>query len=54
VWGEADARSPLNVAHETHGAMPDAKLVVIPAAGHPSNFEAPARFNAQIPDFLPS
>jgi pimeloyl-ACP methyl ester carboxylesterase len=51
VWGEADARSPLNVAHQFHAAIADAKLVVIPGAGHLSNVEAPAEFNAEVRNF---
>jgi len=29
VWGDADARSPLTVAHQMHGATPGARLAVI-------------------------
>jgi pimeloyl-ACP methyl ester carboxylesterase len=51
VWGEADARSPMSVAQQFHAAMPNARLAVIPGAGHISNFEAPAEFNAEVRDF---
>jgi pimeloyl-ACP methyl ester carboxylesterase len=51
VWGDADARSPLTVARQFQDALPAARLVVIPAAGHISNLEAPARFNAALQDF---
>jgi pimeloyl-ACP methyl ester carboxylesterase len=51
VWGEADARSPMSVAHQFHDAIPRARLAVIPGAGHVSNFEAPARFNAEVRNF---
>ncbi len=51
VWGEADARSPLTVARQMHQAIPDAKLVVISGAGHVSNLEQPARFDAEVRDF---
>jgi pimeloyl-ACP methyl ester carboxylesterase len=51
VWGEADARSPMSVAHRIQDAIPDARLAVIPGAGHVSNFEAPAQFNAAVRDF---
>jgi pimeloyl-ACP methyl ester carboxylesterase len=51
VWGEADVRSPLSVAHQFRRAIPNAELVVIPGVGHVSNFEAPARFNAAVRDF---
>jgi pimeloyl-ACP methyl ester carboxylesterase len=39
IWGDADARSPLTVAHQLHDAIPGARLAVIPAAGHVSNLE---------------
>jgi pimeloyl-ACP methyl ester carboxylesterase len=52
VWGEADARSPLSIAHQFHRAIPNARLVVIPGAGHLSNFEAPAQFNAEVRNFF--
>lgn len=51
IWGGADARSPMDVAHQIHGAMPGAKLAVIRGVGHLSNFEAPARFDAEVRDF---
>lgn len=51
LWGEADARSPTNVAHEIRRAIPGARLAVIPGAGHLSNYEAPARFNAEVRRF---
>lgn len=51
LWGEADERSPLTVAHQICGAIPDARLAVISGAGHVSNFEAPTRFNAEVRDF---
>jgi pimeloyl-ACP methyl ester carboxylesterase len=54
VWGEADARSPLDVAHQFHAAIPNARLVVLPGAGHISNFEAPAQFNAAVRNFCQS
>ncbi len=40
--GEFDARSPLSVARQFDQAIADAKLVVIPGAGHVSNLEARA------------
>ena len=51
VWGDADARSPMTVAHQMRDAIPGARLAVIPGAGHVSNLEAPARFNAEVRDF---
>jgi pimeloyl-ACP methyl ester carboxylesterase len=51
IWGGVDARSPLSVAQQFHDAIPNAKLVVIPGAGHLSNLEAPAQFNAAVRAF---
>jgi pimeloyl-ACP methyl ester carboxylesterase len=51
IWGEHDARSPLSVAEQFRTAIPGARLVVIPDAGHMSNLEQPARFNAAIREF---
>jgi pimeloyl-ACP methyl ester carboxylesterase len=51
LWGEADARSPLQAGHEMEALMPHARLVVIPSAGHLSNVEAPEHFNAAVRDF---
>ena len=51
VWGELDARSPLSIAHSFARAIPHAKLVVIPGAGHMSNLERPDEFNAAVRDF---
>lgn len=51
LWGEVDARSPLSVAEQFRDAIPGAKLVVIPGAGHLSSTEQPARFNAEVREF---
>jgi pimeloyl-ACP methyl ester carboxylesterase len=51
IWGELDARSPLRVARQFQDAIPDAKLVVIPAAGHMCNLEAPERVNDAVREF---
>ena len=51
IWGELDVRSPLNVAHHFHDAIPNAELVVIPGSGHVSNLEQPMRFNEAIRTF---
>ena len=51
IWGEFDARSPLSVARQFDDAIPDAKLVVIPEAGHLSNLERPERFNDAVREF---
>jgi len=51
VWGDADARSPLTVAYQMRDAIPGAGLVVIAGAGHVSNLEQPAEFDAAVRDF---
>jgi len=51
VWGDADTRSPMTVAHQMHDAIPGARRVVIPGAGHVSNLEQPARFDAEVRNF---
>lgn len=51
IWGEADARSPLSVAHQFEATIPDARLVVIPEAGHVSNLERPEQFNQAVRAF---
>ena len=51
IWGELDARSTLSVARQFEQAIPDAKLVVIPGAGHVSNLEQPEAFNDAVREF---
>jgi pimeloyl-ACP methyl ester carboxylesterase len=51
IWGELDARSPLSVARQFDEAVPGAKLVVIPGAGHVSNLEQPQAFNDAVRGF---
>lgn len=51
IWGDADARSPMTVAHQMRDAIPGARLAVIAGAGHVSNLEHPAQFNAEVRDF---
>jgi pimeloyl-ACP methyl ester carboxylesterase len=54
LWGKADRRAPLSVAQQLQSAIPNARLVVIPGAGHESNVEQPARFNSAVLDFCRS
>ena len=51
IWGELDARSPLEVAHQFQEAIPDTQLVVIPDCGHVSNLERPDDFNEAVRRF---
>ena len=52
LYGELDQRSPLRIAAELRDRIPSARLSVIAGAGHVSNAEAPAEFNAQVREFL--
>jgi len=54
VWGDADVRSPITVAHQFHDAIPGARLAIISGAGHVSNLEKPARFDAEVRNFCQS
>jgi pimeloyl-ACP methyl ester carboxylesterase len=51
LWGDDDRRSPIQVAHKLHGAIPAAQLAIIPNAGHVSNMEQPEAFNAHVRRF---
>jgi pimeloyl-ACP methyl ester carboxylesterase len=51
IWGEHDERSPLAVAEQFRAAIAGARLVVIAGAGHMSNMEQPAAFNAAVREF---
>jgi pimeloyl-ACP methyl ester carboxylesterase len=51
LWGDADARSPVHVAQALQSRIPEARLVLIPGAGHLSNVEAAAPFNAAVRAF---
>ena len=51
IWGDADARSPMPVADQIRAAIPGAQLALISRAGHVSNLEGSAQFNALVRDF---
>jgi len=51
LWGEDDHRSPISIAEQLRTAIPDADLRVIAHAGHVSNMEQPAAFNAHVRRF---
>jgi len=51
IWGDADKRSPINVAHQIHDAIPNSKLEIISGAGHVSNMEKPEQFNIIVKAF---
>ena len=52
VVGEEDTVAPPEVAEEMRDRLPDARLAVIPQAGHLSNLEDPEAFNAELTAFL--
>ena len=51
LWGEADRRSPVDVAERFASLVPGAELALIPEAGHVSNMEQPERFSAGLRRF---
>jgi pimeloyl-ACP methyl ester carboxylesterase len=51
LWGEADRRSPIQIAEQLHAAIPGAELAIIPRAGHVSNMERPEAFNLHLRRF---
>jgi pimeloyl-ACP methyl ester carboxylesterase len=51
LWGDDDRRSPLHIAQQLHGSIPNAELAIIPNAGHVSNMEQPDAFNSQVGRF---
>ena len=52
LWGEHDTLTPRALSEELRDHIPGARLVVIPAAGHISNLDNPAAFNAAVWEFL--
>jgi pimeloyl-ACP methyl ester carboxylesterase len=52
VYGDKDARAPLDVARRLQTAISGSRLVVLPDVGHLCNIEAPQGFNAAVGNFL--
>jgi 3-oxoadipate enol-lactonase len=52
IVGEQDAITPKEKADELASNIPNARLVVIPAAGHLSNLENPVAFTNAMREFL--
>ena len=52
VVGAEDAITPPECLERAAAVIPDARLVVIPRAGHMAPLEAPAEFNAAVAAFL--
>jgi pimeloyl-ACP methyl ester carboxylesterase len=54
IYGAEDVRAPREVAQALHAAIPGSRLMVIQAAGHDVNLEAPQEYNAAVRAFLPT
>jgi pimeloyl-ACP methyl ester carboxylesterase len=52
VWGGRDTVVPLRVGERLVEALADARLAVIPRAGHAPMWERPAEFNRLLVEFL--
>ena len=52
IWGADDARSPVICGEKMRDRINGSRLVIIANAGHVSNMEQPARFNAEVRTFL--
>ena len=52
IYGDADMRAPPAVAHAMHEGLRDARLVMLPGAGHMVNYEARERFDEELRAFL--
>jgi len=52
IFGEHDRLSPPSIGEEMVGLIADARLAVLEGAGHLSNLERPAEFNAALRAFL--
>jgi pimeloyl-ACP methyl ester carboxylesterase len=52
ICGAEDALTPVKESEAMHLAIPDSQLGMIPGAGHASNLEHPAAFNALLSGFL--
>lgn len=54
IAGEGDKAAPLRTMQRMAEAIPGARLVVLPGAGHLGHLEQPAAFNVALTDFLAS
>ena len=52
IYGEDDVRAPRAVAEALHAAIPGSRLILVPAAGHDVNLEAPEEYDAAVRSFL--
>lgn len=52
VWGESDPLVPLRYAEEMLAALPEARLAILPRAGHVPMWDEPEAFNEVLLQFL--
>jgi pimeloyl-ACP methyl ester carboxylesterase len=52
VWGLEDRLLPVADGHRLAAAIPGARLVVLPRAGHIPQEETPAEFSRVVAEFL--
>jgi len=52
IYGAEDERAPQEVAEALHAAIRGSRLIVVPAAGHDVNLEAPREYDAAVRTFL--
>jgi pimeloyl-ACP methyl ester carboxylesterase len=52
IYGAEDVRAPRQVAEALHAAIPGSRLILVPAAGHDVNLEAPEEYDAAVRAFL--
>jgi pimeloyl-ACP methyl ester carboxylesterase len=52
IYGAEDVRAPRGVAEALHAAIPGSRLILVPAAGHDVNLEAPREYDDAVRAFL--
>jgi 4,5:9,10-diseco-3-hydroxy-5,9,17-trioxoandrosta-1(10),2-diene-4-oate hydrolase len=52
IWGEHDPLTPVTYGQRMAGAIPDARLVVLPRAAHNPMVDQPDAFNREVLNFL--